>query len=34
MSVLFFVCVTGVFAVIPLYFLSVEHMRLQEKFGK
>jgi len=30
----FFICVTGVFSITPLYFLSVEHLRLQEKFGK
>jgi len=30
----FFICVLGAIAVIPLHFLSVEHLRLQEKYGK
>ena len=34
MDIPFFICVTGVFAIMPLYFLSVEHLKLQEKFGK
>jgi protein-S-isoprenylcysteine O-methyltransferase Ste14 len=34
MHVLFFVCMLGVVAVIPIHFLSVEHLKLQEKYGK
>jgi protein-S-isoprenylcysteine O-methyltransferase Ste14 len=34
MDILFFICAIGVFAIMPLYFLSVEHLRLQVKFGK
>jgi protein-S-isoprenylcysteine O-methyltransferase Ste14 len=34
MDVLFFVCILGVIAVIPIHFLSVEHLRLEEKYGK
>ena len=34
MCILFFTCILGVIAVIPLYFLSVEHLKLQEKYGK
>jgi len=30
---LFFICVLGVVVVIPLHFLSVEHLKLQEKYG-
>lgn len=30
----FFICLIGVIAVIPLHFLSVEHYKLQEKYGK
>ena len=30
----FLVCVFGVTIVVPLYFLSVEHLKLQEKYGK
>ena len=30
----FFICIIGVIAVIPLHFLSVEHLKLQEKYGK
>jgi len=30
----FFICALGVFATIPIYFLSVEHLKLQEKYGK
>ncbi len=30
----FFICVLGLIAVIPLYFLSVEHITLQERYGK
>jgi protein-S-isoprenylcysteine O-methyltransferase Ste14 len=34
MCILFFTCILSVIAVIPLYFLSVEHLKLQEKYGK
>ncbi len=34
MYICFFICVLGAIAVIPLHFLSVEHLRLQEKYGK
>jgi protein-S-isoprenylcysteine O-methyltransferase Ste14 len=34
MYVQFFICVTGIIAIMPLYYFSVEHLRLQEKFGK
>ena len=34
MYIWFFICVLGVFATIPIYFLSVEHLKLQEKYGK
>ena len=34
MYVLFFVCMLGVVAVIPIHFLSVEHLKLQKKYGK
>lgn len=34
MSVLFLVCIFGAIAMIPLHFLSVEHLGLQEKYGK
>ena len=34
MDVLFFVCILGVIAVIPIHFLSVEHLRLEEKYGR
>jgi len=30
----FFICVAGVIAVIPLHFLSVEHLKLEEKYGQ
>jgi protein-S-isoprenylcysteine O-methyltransferase Ste14 len=30
----FFICVLAVIAAIPLHFLSVEHLKLQEKYGK
>lgn len=29
----FFVCVLGVIAIIPVYFLSVEHLKLQDRYG-
>jgi protein-S-isoprenylcysteine O-methyltransferase Ste14 len=34
MDVLFFVCTLGVIAVIPIHFSSVEHLRLEEKYGR
>ena len=34
MYIWFFICVLGAFAVIPLHFLSVEHLKLQNRYGK
>jgi protein-S-isoprenylcysteine O-methyltransferase Ste14 len=34
MDILFFVCVLGVIAVTPFHFRSVEHFKLQKKYGK
>ena len=34
MYICFFISILGVAAVIPLHFLSVEHLKLQEKYGK
>jgi len=34
MDVLFFVCILGVIAVIPIHFSSVEHLKLEEKYGR
>lgn len=34
MYIWFFICVLGAIAVIPLHFLSVEHLKLQERYGK
>ena len=34
MYIWFFICVLGVIAVLPLYFMSVEHIKLQERYGK
>ena len=34
MSIWFLICLIGVIAVIPLYFLSLEHQKLDEKYGK
>jgi len=34
MYIWFFICVLGAIATIPLYFLSVEHIKLQEIYGK
>jgi protein-S-isoprenylcysteine O-methyltransferase Ste14 len=34
MYIPFFVCLIGVIAVIPFHFISVEHSKLQEKYGK
>jgi protein-S-isoprenylcysteine O-methyltransferase Ste14 len=33
LSLWFFTCVFGVVAVIPLYFLSLEHVKLERKYG-
>jgi protein-S-isoprenylcysteine O-methyltransferase Ste14 len=34
MDVLFFVCILGVIAVVPIHFSSVEHLKLEEKYGR
>ncbi|MFB0561070.1 MAG: isoprenylcysteine carboxylmethyltransferase family protein [Candidatus Lokiarchaeia archaeon] len=34
MYIWFFICVVGMIATIPFRFLSVEHIKLQEKYGK
>ena len=34
MCIWFFICVLGVIAVIPFHFLSVEHLKLQGRYGK
>ena len=34
MYIWFFICVLGAIATIPLHFLSVEHLKLQERYGK
>jgi len=34
MYIWFFICVLGAVATIPLHFLSVEHIKLQERYGK
>lgn len=34
MYILFFVCILGVISTTPLHFLSVEHLKLREKYGK
>ena len=34
MFTFFFICILGVVAVIPLHFLSVEHLKLEEKYGQ
>jgi len=34
MYIWFFACLSGAIAVIPLHFLSVEHLKLQEKYGR
>lgn len=33
MYIWFFICILGAIAAIPLHFLSVEHLKLQEKYG-
>ena len=34
MFTFFLICIFGVIAVIPLHFLSVEHLKLEEKYGQ
>ena len=34
MHFLFLVCITGIILVLPLHFLSVEHLKLQIKYGR
>jgi len=34
MYIWFFICILGAIATIPLHFLSVEHIRLQNRYGK
>ena len=34
MGVWFFICLLGMVASVPLHFISVEHLKLQKKFGK
>lgn len=34
MYIWFFISVLGAFVMIPFYFLSVEHLKLQERYGK
>ncbi len=34
MYILFFICVIGVIAAVPIHFQSVEHLKFQEKYGK
>lgn len=34
MYIVFFISVIGLIAIIPLYFLSVEHLKLQKRYGK
>ncbi len=34
MYIWFFICVLAVIATVPLHFLSVEHIKLQERYGK
>ncbi|NIR86222.1 isoprenylcysteine carboxylmethyltransferase family protein [Candidatus Bathyarchaeota archaeon] len=34
MYIWFFICVLGAIAAVPLHFLSVEHLKLQERYGK
>ena len=34
MDIWFFICILGAIAMLPLHFLSVEHLKLQEKYGK
>jgi protein-S-isoprenylcysteine O-methyltransferase Ste14 len=34
MFIFFFICLVGVVAVVPLHFVSVEHFKLEEKYGQ
>jgi len=34
MHIWFFICLSAVIITVPLHFLSVEHLKLQEKYGK
>lgn len=34
MYIWFFICVLGAITTVPLHFLSVEHLKLQERYGK
>ena len=34
MYIFFLICIAGMLLLIPVYFLSVEHLRLQEKYGE
>lgn len=34
MNYYFFICVLGAVGVVPVHFLSVEHLKLQKKYGK
>nr|MDO8044153.1 isoprenylcysteine carboxylmethyltransferase family protein [Candidatus Baldrarchaeota archaeon] len=34
MYIWFFTCIMGMIAVIPVHFISVEHLKLEEKYGK
>jgi len=34
MNFCFFICVLGTIAVLPVHFLSVEHLKLQDRYGK
>ena len=34
MYILFFICITGIIAAVPIHFMSVEHLKFQEKYGK
>ncbi len=34
MYIWFFVCVLGLITILPLYFLSVEHLKLQNRYGE
>lgn len=34
MHIWFLICILGVIAVVPIHFLSVEHLKLEEKYGK
>lgn len=34
MYILFFLCILGVIAAVPIHFLSVEHLKFQDKYGR